>query len=135
MDIRDPSLWMWTEARRLLDQADRLSQQFFRLPTGRAGGSWEPPADIFETDEAWWLQVALPGVPAERVRYTLSGDTFHVVADRGLPGRCSHGSIHRLEIPHGRFERSIRFPNVPLYVAHAEVRDGCLLVALRKPNW
>jgi len=135
MDTRDPAVWMWTEARRILDEADRLRQQFFRVAQTRGAGSWEPPADLYETDDAWWLQIALPGVPPERVRYALSGDVLHVVADRSLPPQCAHGRIHRMEIPHGRFERRIRFPDVPLYVAHAEIRDGCLVVALRKPTW
>lgn len=135
MDTRDPSRWMWAEARRLLDEADRLREQFFRIPSDRAAGHWEPPVDVFETDDAWWAQIALPGVSPERVRYSLNGDTFRVVANRGFPTEGVRGRIHRLEIPHGRFERSIRFPGVPLYISHAQVRDGCLVVALRKPNW
>lgn len=134
MKTRDPSLWMWAEAVRLLDEADRLRQQFFQVAHTSGAGAWEPPVDIFETDEGWWVMVALPGVPPDDVRYALDGDELQVAAVRRVPAECMAGAIRRLEIPHGRFQRTVRFPTAPLRVAAARMRDGCLVLALDKLN-
>jgi HSP20 family molecular chaperone IbpA len=132
---------MWSEAIRMLDEADRLRQQFFRLQEQQSpdepqhsGGVWEPPVDIYETDESWTVLVALPGVSSQRIRYRLDGDCLDIVAERTIPHGCADGAIRRKEIPHGRFVRRLRFRVPPQEIAHAALQDGCLLVTLRKPN-
>jgi HSP20 family molecular chaperone IbpA len=127
----------------MLDEADRLRHQFFRLQDqqaalpeqpSRSAGVWEPPVDVYETDERWTVLVALPGVPSERIRYRLDGDCLDIVAERATPSECTEGVIRRKEIPHGSFVRRIRFRSPPLEIVHAALKDGCLLVTLRKPN-
>lgn len=124
----------------MLEEADRLRHQFFRLQEQHSAveqhsaGVWEPPVDVYETEESWTVMVALPGVPPERIHYRLEADHLDIVAERSIPDACSEGVIRRKEIPHGRFVRRIRFRMPPLGIAHAAVQDGCLLLALRKPN-
>jgi HSP20 family protein len=68
MASRDPYDWMWTEACAFIERAERLHRQFFclaMLPARPPG--WEPPVDMYETADALWLLVALPGVPPERL--------------------------------------------------------------------
>ena len=119
----------------MLDEADRLSQQFFRLQEQEHGaGCWEPPVDIYETDDQWSVLVALPGVPAERIRYRLEGDCLDIVGERAIPQECAEGAIRRKEVPHGRFARRLRFRLPPLEIERAQLKDGCLVLTLRKPN-
>ena len=125
----------------MLDEAERLRQQFFRLheehaaqlPQERSAGIWEPPVDVYETEDAWTVLVALPGVPPERIRYRLEGDCVDIVAERTIPHECAEGVIRRKEIPHGRFVRRLRFRVPPAEITYAAARDGCLLLTLRKP--
>jgi hypothetical protein len=51
--------WMWTDACAQVERAERLHRQFFH--PGSAAG-WQPPIDVFETDEEQWIMAALPGV-------------------------------------------------------------------------
>ena len=128
----------------MLDEADRLRQQFFRLQeqpelsapeqSRHPAGVWEPPVDIYETEESWTVLVALPGVSSERIRYRLEGDCLDIVAERTMPSQCADGAIRRKEIPHGRFVRRLRFRVPPAGIANAALENGCLLVTLRKPN-
>ena len=124
----------------MLDEADRLRHQFFRLQEQHSAeeqhsaGVWEPPVDVYETPESWTVLIALPGVPPDRIRYRLEGDALDVIAERSIPNECSEGVIRRKEIPHGRFVRRIRFRMPPLGISHAAAEDGCLLLTLRKPN-
>lgn len=131
MPSRDLETWMLGEAVHMLDRADRLQQEFFRLDAVRRP-HWEPPVDVFETPDALWVIVALPGVAADHVVIHIRDGLLIVAGERNLPARARAGVLHRLEIPHGRFERRLRLPFPHLHLARRELRDGCLHLQLRK---
>jgi len=133
MASRNPTDWMWTQACELIDEAERMHRQFFRLAaSGRARAMWEPPVDVFEDELEVVIVVALPGVPADRVEVTAEAGELVVRAERSLPFAGSRRAVRRLEIPHGYFERRIRVPDTWLETDTREMRDGCLLLRLRK---
>lgn len=49
-----------------------------------------------------------------------------------IASNCSPAKIHRLEIPHGRFERRIQFGSAPVELEQWQLDDGCLSVVLIK---
>jgi HSP20 family molecular chaperone IbpA len=124
---------MWTEACEIIDRAERLQRQFFR-PGSAASRQpvWEAPADIFETERELWIVVALPGVSADSVAIRVEGGTLVVTAERLLPAEMRRAAIHRLEIPHGRFERRSDLPAGRYEVESKQLTDGCLNLRLRK---
>jgi HSP20 family protein len=133
MNARDPTLWMWGEALEMLERADRLQRQFCQLGATRAATpSWEPPVDVFETQGQFLVVVALPGVTAGQVQVELDGASIIVRGMRRLPPAASHGRIHRLELPYGRFERRIDLPATPLRLGERILADGCLALTLEK---
>ncbi|MFO1127205.1 MAG: Hsp20/alpha crystallin family protein [Rhodospirillales bacterium] len=117
----------------MLDRADRLHRQFFRLgrETNR-GASWEPPVDIFETATDLAVMVALPGVEPSHISVRIDGDTLLVTGSRTFPSFTDPIRIHRIEIPQGRFERQIRLESGRLELTRREARDGCLFLVFRK---
>ncbi len=133
MPSRDPADWMWAQACELLDQAERMHRQFFRLAASeRAQPTWEPPVDVFEDEGEIVIVVALPGVPADRIVVTYEPGVLVVRGERPLPfssGRCA---IRQLEIPYGLFERRIPLGEVQLDVGTRELLDGVLILRLRK---
>ena len=46
----DVDSWMWMQACDLVEQAERLRRQFFRLTGSERTPTWEPPVDVFEDD-------------------------------------------------------------------------------------
>lgn len=133
MSSRDPRNWMWIEACEFIERAERLHRQFFELsalPARRP--SWQPPVDIYETADALWLMVALPGVPADRLDIRIDGGTVIVAGTRPLPELPHDTVLHRLEIPHGRFERRIELPAGRFQLEKHELLNGCLMLGLRK---
>jgi HSP20 family protein len=123
--------WMWAEACQLIDQAERLHRQFFRVgPQNQHAPAWEPPTDVFETDDELSICMALPGVSADQVQVTLEGDVLSVSGVR-LASPPS-ALIHRLEIPYGRFERRMRLPMRALKLAESVFENGLLLLTLRR---
>ena len=131
MPIRDPGTRLLGEALEMLREADRMHRQFFTLALGRSGPCWEPPVDIVEDDHALFVRVALPGVAAEDVEVRTDGARLHVIGRRPLTAR-STTTIHRLEIPYGRFERAIELPPGRYDLAQREFVDGCLVLTLRR---
>jgi HSP20 family molecular chaperone IbpA len=50
----------------VLERADRLQRQFCQLGENtRGGATWEPPIDVFKTEDQLIVVVALPGVAPE----------------------------------------------------------------------
>lgn len=133
MASRNPTTWMWDQAYDLLQEAERLHRQFFRLSaSAHACPVWEPPADVYEDDDALVAVIALPGVPADHVHVTLEGGSLMVRAESRVPRPARAGGIRRLEIPYGRFERAIALPAGRLEAVSRELIDGCLVLRLRK---
>jgi HSP20 family protein len=135
MSARNATAWMWSEACELLDQADRMHRQFFRLAaSARARAVWEPPVDIFEDESEIVIVMALPGVARDGVQISLESGVLVVRAERRIPFSGERCAVRRLEIPHGYFERRIALSNLQLETATKEFNDGCLILRLRKAN-
>ncbi len=133
MSSRDPIGWMWAEACRMLDEAERLQRQFFRLDFPRgARVAWEPPVDVFENEREFVVVVALPGVSPESAEATINGRTLLVRARRQVSQGSGHFSIERLELPHGYFERRLVLPQIRLALDSQRWSDGCLVLTIRK---
>lgn len=129
----NPNDWMWAQACELIEQAERMHRQFFRLTTSaRAEASWEPPVDVFEDAGELVIVVALPGVPADRIEVTSEPGALIVRAESPVPFAGSHRAVRQLEIPYGYFERRIALPEVPLEAGSRELAHGCLILRLRK---
>lgn len=131
MTMRDYD--MWSEAVALIERAERLRRQFFRRAAATASAPvWEPPVDMFETEDELFILVALPGVPPERVQIAHEHGMLVVSGMRPLPAGMRRARIHRLEVPYGRFERRLELPLGRYQYANQELAHGCLLIGLRK---
>jgi HSP20 family protein len=130
MRSRDIRNWTWDEALSLLEQAERLQREFFR--PAAAEQSWEPPVDVFESAEALFVTVALPGVSPDAIVVGLEAGAITVSAVRAFPITARGARLHRVEIPYGRFFRRIALPSHLLEPAGRSFIDGCLTLAFRK---
>ena len=128
MPKRQLDALMWADACAAMERAERLRRQFFHH--GRP--HWEAPIDVFETDEALSILIALPGVALDSITVTLNAGTLLVRGERPLPSELQSARILRMEIPYGNFERRIELPPVPLRVTARHLADGCLMLRLQK---
>jgi HSP20 family protein len=102
---------------------------------GAAGvtGTWEPPVDIYETDDALVLQVELPGVSKDAVNVELHEHTLRLSGERTREPAVTGGQYQREEGRYGAFQRAFRMPTI---VDEAKIQatytDGVL--ALRLPK-
>jgi HSP20 family protein len=93
---------------------------------------WVVPVDIFETDEAFLLVYALPGVGAGDVELQLRGRVLTVSGSNPL--RLPPQTLtHLLETRRGRFVRSIVLPATSdLESVSAETANGRTVVRIAK---
>jgi len=87
------------------------------------------PAGGFRTEAE---VAALPGVDSGDLSVSVEGGHLRMTGQRRLPRAARVADIHRLEIPRGHFERSIRLPDFPLTLDHSELAHGCLVIRLAK---
>lgn len=128
----DPRVWMLTEAVELFEAADRLQRQFFRLGRIAETPCWEPPVDMYGDENGLCLLVALPGVAPGNFDVFLEHSSMLVRGQRALGADtgAGSGSILRLEIPYGRFERRISLPYGSYRILDMQLEHGCLRLAL-----
>lgn len=86
---------------------DVLEPESERSTKSSGEQGWRPPADVAETDDAFLIEVDLPGVEKEDVEITLQDRTLTVEGRRDRAGDAP-GTFSRMERPTGRFGRSFR---------------------------
>jgi HSP20 family molecular chaperone IbpA len=128
--------WLWAETVDMLDQAERLQRQFFRLAAQPSGASsqprWEPPVDVYAGTGQVLIEVALPGVPADRMELVLAPGELVIRGERALPNRPAGTALQRLEIPYGRFERRLVLGPGQWDLVDRRLADGCLQLLLAR---
>src|ERR1700751_4417368 len=125
---RQLEVLMWEQACEAMERAERLHRQFFHR--SRTTPAWEAPCDIFESDEALIIMIALPGVEPDQIKVTLSAGVLIVSGERPLPREVRDARIHRLEIPHGHFQRRIELPPARFEISGRHLANGCLKLQL-----
>ncbi|MBV9111378.1 MAG: Hsp20/alpha crystallin family protein [Hyphomicrobiales bacterium] len=110
-----------------------MQRQFFQPGhPSSISPAWEPPIDVFETDRTVEIIAALPGVEPNDLKIDVQGPEVVISGLRHLPAVTRNTTIHRLEIPYGRFERRIRLSPAKFAVAQFELERGCLTLRLAK---
>jgi HSP20 family protein len=125
--------WMWSEACEMLARAERMHRELFRPAGSQARQpAWEPPVDILENDDEVLALVALPGVDIENVQVVIEEGELVIAGVRVLPTEFRTATIHRLELPQGRFYRRVRLPSGRYSGVRRANVAGCLVITLQK---
>jgi HSP20 family protein len=119
---------MWLEALAVLARTDRRQRDAF-VPTD---SGWEPPVDVLETDTGLLVVVALPGVRPDEMETIVGNGELMVRGTRRWPTLRQPARVHRVELPHGRFERRLPLPSGTFRLIDREHTDGCLILTLQR---
>ena len=97
--------------------------------------AWKPAVDICETDDAFLIEVELPGVRREDITLEVK-DTVLTLKGERQPGPGSAGeNYHRRERCYGTFHRAITLPAVlDASKTKAIFKDGILQIEIPKPD-
>ena len=133
------SLIRWEPFREMMslrDAIDRLFEESFVRPargwiTSEVG--LRVPVDMTETDENLIIKADLPGLKAEDVDVSITGDTLTIKGEYEAEEEGEKGSVHFKERCYGKFQRAVRLPSgVDSEAAEANFEDGVLTLTLPK---
>jgi len=112
-----------------------LDLPFSRLFDNGHHESWQPCTDISETDEAYVVEVDLPGMTMHDISVRLEDTT---VAIAGQRQRAHAGSVKhhaRVERPCGTFQRAFTLPTaVQRDAVQATYANGVLTITIPKAD-
>ena len=119
------------------EEIHHLFHEAFEKGHGHGGtgatGTWEPPVDIYETDDALVLEVELPGVSTDAISVELHEHTLSLSGERTREPAVTGGQYQREEGRYGAFQRAFRLPTiVDQAKVKATYKNGVL--ALRLPK-
>lgn len=117
------------------DKVQRTSIFFLSRASDFHEAVWMPGVDVYRRPTGWLVKCDLAGVRPEDVAVSLQGSNLSIRGIRRDP-MVEEGWEHdSMEIPYGRFERSIVLPEgLGEARVTAHYRNGMLLVRVREAN-
>ncbi|MGA9351142.1 MAG: Hsp20/alpha crystallin family protein [Anaerolineae bacterium] len=120
----------------LREAMDRLFEESFIRP--RIG--WLAPlgaealaVDMYETDQDVVIKSSVPGVKAEDIDITITGDTLTIKGETKAEEKVEKANYIRQECRYGAFSRSLTLPTtIVAEKAKAEFENGVLTLTLPK---
>ena len=118
----------------LRDAMDRMIEESgFRPPAPFGWGEGSMAVDMYETDESVIVKTAIPGVKADDIDVSVTGDTLTVRAETKEEEEIKRESYLRRERRFGSYCRSVTLPGgLETEQAEADYSDGILTLTFPK---
>jgi HSP20 family protein len=115
---------------------NRMLDTFFRggvADDGSFGNFWSPAVDIREHEDAYLVEVELPGLTKDDVKITMENNILTIQGEKKHEKEEKRGDYHRTERVYGSFQRSFTLPSsVKNDKIEAQYKNGILTVTLPK---
>jgi HSP20 family protein len=140
MIVRRLTGWPTAGWRSPFEELERMRREMDWLTEGLTGGLLrEPAAGVFpltnvtEDNDNFYVRAELPGLKADELDISVTGDTVSISGERKLPVEDEKALYHRREREAGRFSRIVSLPTqVDTGKVQARSADGILTVVLPK---
>lgn len=128
------NLTRWEPMREMMslrEAMDRLFDDAFTRPISVSGVSGMPAIDLYQTNDDVVVKATLPGLKAEDVDITITGETLTLRGEFKHEDEQKETNYHLREQRYGSFERSILLPtDVKADKAKADFEDGILTIKM-----
>jgi HSP20 family protein len=119
----------------LREAMDRLFDDAFTRPLNMTGSLSAPAVDMYQTDDELVVKVAVPGMKANDVQISVTGEMLTIKGEAHLKEETKDKAWHIREQRWGTFERRLMLPtDVVADKAKAEFEDGILTITLPKAD-
>lgn len=140
MLLRRVSDWPASRFTNPFEELDRMRRQMDWLSGGAARRLFgEPSAGVFplmnvtEDKDNYFVRAELPGLKADELDISVTGDTLSISGERKLPVEDEKAQYHRRERESGTFSRIVSLPaQVDTGKVEARCTDGVFTVTLPK---
>jgi len=113
-----------------------LVDRFFNDSLSRSGGSaysFAPKVDILETEKAYEIHLAIPGVNKEDFKIDLNENRLTISGERKFSKEKKDNNFYVVESQYGNFGRSFTLPeNVDASKITAAYNNGILVIVIPK---
>jgi len=113
-----------------------LIDRFFSDSLARTGGSsysFVPKVDILESETAYEINVAVPGLKKEDFKIDLNDNFLTISGERKFSKEKKENNLHVVETQYGNFSRSFSLPeNVDASKINAAYNNGILEITVPK---
>ena len=120
----------------LRDAMDRMFEERLVRPPVPPWGPWAVgamPVDMYETDETVVVKAPIPGVKAEEIEVSITGDTLTIKAEIKEEEEVSRDNYLRRERRYGSRCRSVTLPGgLETVQAEADYSEGVLTLTFPK---
>ncbi|SMD35071.1 HSP20 family protein [Reichenbachiella faecimaris] len=111
---------------------DLFNDRFFNNDV-TVGKSFTPQVDISETDKAFELSFAVPGIKKDEIKIDLNEGQLIVSGERKFEEKKEEKNFHSVETRYGSFSRSFHLPdNIDADKVEAKYEDGLLNITIPK---
>ncbi|MFC2030723.1 Hsp20/alpha crystallin family protein [Chloroflexota bacterium] len=133
------SIVQWEPFRDMMavrDAMDRMFEERLVRPPMPPWGPWAVgamPVDMYETDETVVVKTPIPGVKAEEIEVSITGDTLTIKAETKEEDEVSRDNYLRRERRYGSCCRSVTLPGgLETEQAEADYSEGVLTLTFPK---
>ncbi len=119
----------FAELEELREQFNRL----FNVQESKKNYDFVPRVNTREGDDAYYIEVDLPGVKKEDININVDNDTLTISGERKVSDEHKDDNFYKIESVYGKFERSFSLPeDVDTDKIEAEHKNGVLEIKIPK---
>ncbi len=119
-------------------ELEALAEQFNKVlhsarEEERSDIAFVPAVNTREGDDAYYIEVELPGVKKEDINIDIDENTLTISGERKIKEEHKEDTFYKVESYYGKFERSFALPeDVDVDKIEAEFKDGVLEIKIPK---
>ncbi len=131
--MRELDWQVFRELESLSQRMQALLESALLAPSSLASStSAYPPVDVYESEEAVFVEAELPGIAVQDLQVALENEKLLIAGALGSETSKGEETLLRMERPRGRFRRLIPLPSPVTPPFEATLSRGLLVVRLPK---
>ena len=110
-----------------------MTDIFYTLVHLQGNQDWQPPVNMFESDEEFWIEVELAGMEKDQIKVVFEDGVLSISGTRKRCARTGNYICFQLEMEYGTFYRFIRFDS-PVEPSQIEAHYDKGILDIRVPK-